>query len=800
MDYEAGRARLEALIRSGAPELKAESNEAETRFHLIDVLLLEVLGWEREDLVVEWHEDGEYADYHAGRPPQLLIEAKRQSHHFTLPAGWNQDTCSLQTLFAGNAELESAVRQALGYSNARGIPLAAVFNGTQVVAFVATRTDGVPPLRGRAIVFSSLAQCLERFRQFWDLLSAAGVKLGTLQALLGADREPPPPEKLSRRIVTYPGYKNRNPIAVDLQILGGLFIEDITRAAELEESFLAETYCQSGALSQYSLVSRELLKARYSTFFEKEAGVSARPAATKHGLAPELTQDILAASLSRRPVLLVGDVGSGKSMFIRHLIKVEAKAELTSAIVLYIDFGSNPAVVDDLRPFVVREIVSQLRTQYGIDIYERHFIHGVYHGRLEQFSRGIAGDLKATNPSEFADREFRFLNDLVADTEQHLRASLEHASKGQRRQIVAFLDNVDQRPAKFQDEVFLIAQAFATNWPMTVFLALRPETFAESRSHGSLSGYQPRVFTISPPRVDLVLQRRLRWALARLEKNGGLDLLPGGGLLHSENLEAYLRLLLQTFESQGPIVEFVDNMCAGNIRRALDFIADFVGSAHVNAPKILEIIDRQGHYNLPLHEFLRAVLRGDHEHYDPADSPLMNVFDISMRDGREHFLVPLVVESVARAGQVGGRDGFVPRMEIEEQMRIVGFADNQVKRAIQRSLGGGLLATPVGMNEDETGRVRVTTAGVYAARRLVELFAYVDAMIVDTPIVDETVRAKILDVWGIEDRAARIRVFVDYLDDCWKRLDAGAHALFEWSAHSTNLRLELAEVERRVHH
>jgi hypothetical protein len=84
---------------------------------------------------------------------------------------------------------------------------------------------------------------------------------------------------------------------------------------------------------------------------------------------------------------------------------------------------------------------------------------------------------------------------------------------------------------------------------------------------------------------------------------------------------------------------FVDNLSSGNIRRALDFLNAFIGSGHVNATKILDKYNQQGSYTIPVHEFMRAVIYDDHEHYDPSTSPIANLFDISTPDGREHFLL-----------------------------------------------------------------------------------------------------------------------------------------------------------------
>lgn len=80
-----------------------------------------------------------------------------------------------------------------------------------------------------------------------------------------------------------------------------------------------------------------------------------------------------------------------------------------------------------------------------------------------------------------------------------------------KRQIIVFLDNIDQRDADFQEQVFLIGQSLAEAWPATVFLSLRPDTFYRSRNVGSLTAYQPRVFTIAPPDIKQVIDKRLRF-------------------------------------------------------------------------------------------------------------------------------------------------------------------------------------------------------------------------------------------------------------------------------------------------
>lgn len=764
-NYEAARERLSTIIES--TKKLGDYNEATARFQIIDRVLTEVLCWNRAGVAVERYDRGEFTDYECGSPVSMLVEAKRASIGFELPVSIDAGPMKLETLIEGNSDFADAVEQAIHYCKDRSIPYAAATNGKQWAFFLGARTDNVAPIDGKCVAYPSLEAMFDRFREIWDLFTPEGVSERNLKALLSKKTLPPPPVKLSERLPDYPGYKNRNPIATELQILGGLFFDDIVSDPAIEEEFLKQAYCQSGALSQYAMVSKELLQTRYTTFFESQAGVSAAPATTKKGTNPALTADVIAASLSKRPILLVGDVGVGKTTFIRNLIKHDAKEELSRALVLYLDYGTRPAVSTDLKAFTSSEIIRQLRDEAGLDIYERQFVRGVYNQRITDFSKGIYSDLRQSSPDLFKVKEIEFLEKLLNNEEEHVRNSLEHIFKGQKRQIVLFLDNVDQRPPQFQEEVFLIAASVAAHWPVTAFVSLRPETFALSRARGALAAYQPRVFTIEPPRIDLVIRKRLEFALNQLKNSGSLPGMPSGISLASRSLESYLKMLIRAFASQTEVIEFIDNMCAGNVREALNYVGSFVGSGHVDSEKILTAMDRSGTYLLPLHEFLRAVIYKDSEHYDPSDSPIPNVYDITSNSSAEHFSLLLLLDYVERAGQIGGSHGFVQRHAVLGFMQSAGFTVEQVLPQLRTAFDKNLLASPEGLKDEGGDKMRVTSAGAYTRKKLCTLVAYLDAIVVDTPIVDPMYRTEIHDARSIEDRLIRSLTFLDYLDASW---------------------------------
>lgn len=306
MNFEQGLASLTELVEwASAHDEERRRNEAQTRFDLVDRLLAS-LGWVAPAVRVEVYEDGEYSDYELGQPAvRLLVEAKREGSYFVLPAGWIDRVAKISTVTSGSPAMAAAVDQALSYALKRGIPFAAVCNGEQLIAFIASRTDGVPPLDGHALVFPSLQAMVDDFRILWDNCSQAGVSEETLSHTLSRSQSRLSAPRLSSRIPGYPGVARRQQSQQTLQMLGSVFVEDLALHEENERRFLIACYSPSGALSQYAMVSREILRTRYSLLFGEDEDLQTTPASTHTGLDPDLIGDIAAASLKQRPIILL---------------------------------------------------------------------------------------------------------------------------------------------------------------------------------------------------------------------------------------------------------------------------------------------------------------------------------------------------------------------------------------------------------------------------------------------------------------------------------------------------------------
>src|SRR5206468_3870269 len=126
----------------------------------------------------------------------------------------------------------------------------------------------------------------------------------------------------------------------------------------------------------------------------------------------------------------------------------------------------------DLRTYIMRRCKQLLYDEFGIDIHADNFVRGVYRSELERFPKSVYGPLRDSDPALYRIREIELLASKIFDEPTHLQVCMEHLSKAQDRLIVVCLDNIDQRPREFQEEVFQIGHSLAETWPSNVFISL----------------------------------------------------------------------------------------------------------------------------------------------------------------------------------------------------------------------------------------------------------------------------------------------------------------------------------------
>ncbi len=175
----------------------------------------------------------------------------------------------------------------------------------------------------------------------------------------------------------------------------------------------------------------------------------------------------------------------------------------------------------------------------------------------------------------------------------------------------------------------------------------------------------------------------------------------------------------------------------------------------------------QGRYTIPLHEFIRAVIYGNNKHFDPESSYIVNLFDVNYEDKREHFLI-LILLSILNSKVTSGKDkGFAETVKVSNHLQGLNFTIDQVDTSINQAINKKLIETSqrgVAISTDRLpSSLRITTTGAYHLNYLCSQFTYIDAIIVDTPVFDDSSRQEIQDTFNISERIGRAKIFIDYL-------------------------------------
>lgn len=756
-------------------------NEAQTRFEIIDVILGECLNWKHNGLVVEEKNEAGFSDYILGSPAKCILEAKREGVLFEIP---NTDArpdqiINIQAIIKGNKNLESALCQAQRYCAARGVQFGVVSNGHQFIGFLANRLDGVPPLDGKCIAFRSLTQIKNNFPLFWKLFSFDGIVAANLLNRL-LEIESPPPGKISRSIPGYPKAKESDDIQTTLRQLSELVLQDLIDSSELEEDFFRECYCASGPLSQFSLLAKNIMQARYDSLFLEDGNrPTPVPVNKKKRGAKDFEHDIIAEATAKRPIVLIGDVGVGKTSFIKNLIYNEALEHFRNSLYIYIDLGSRATLTDNFRGYVLNAISSELGKVNPDGIANIKFLTQIYGKAIREFEQGPNGLLKDINPPEYQRRYADFLLGKVQDQGSHLKECIQHISKQYNRDVIVFIDNADQRDFETQQNAFLVAQEIANDWKALVFVAVRPSTFFKSRRSGALSAYPHKVFTISPPKLEDALISRLAFALSIVNGKRRIETIKNISISVS-SLATILNVMTNSIKSNSDLLSLITNVSGGNVRESVGLIVKYIGSPNVDAFKMLKEIEEGNNYIIPEHEMSKAIILGDYEQFNPESTIAMNVFDTPFCDPKGHFISLAALSILQNNDSLKDSNGYILTSKVVNILQeIAGFTEKQIEANIKNCVNKKLIEETRRITQEEAieicnndrlpEKIRITSSGAYHFIKWCASFSYMEAMSIDTPIFEDDVREKISSVLGngLFDRYKRAVVFRDYLLRQW---------------------------------
>jgi hypothetical protein len=423
---------------------------------------------------------------------------------------------------------------------------------------------------------------------------------------------------------------------------------------------------------------------------------------------PKLLVDRLRApkTLEREVLLLIGNVGAGKSTFIDHLKEAALPTEvLEKTVWIRINLNEAPVENDEIYDWLKEQLIRGLKeAQPGTDFDLLETLMKVFQPQIERIKKGA---LALLDPNSEA-YKIRLSDDLRALENNKLelaKALVSFVCKDNGKGLIVALDNCDKKKLEQQLLMFQVAQWIKEEFKCLVFLPLRDVTYDHYRDVPPLdTALKDLVFRIEAPLFSRVLEKRIHLALYQMRSEGGERrlsyLLKGGTMVDypASDQAMYLVSIMKSLYEHDRIMRRIITALAGrNIRQALEIFLEFCTSGHIDEGEILQIRNAEGKYCLPYHIVTRVLLRLNRRFYDGDGSYLKNLFQCDPRDSApDHFARLATLRWLRKKFKVAGPTnvrGYHRLSDLVADLVPYGHDANTLRREILYLVRGGCIFT-----------------------------------------------------------------------------------------------------------
>lgn len=744
--------------------------EADTRARIVDRMLSEVCDWPPENVSREEHAHPGYMDYVLFINRRVaVVEAKRSADSFELPHDiTGAKVFTLNGIIRRVANLRLHIDQVTNYCFNNGIEYGVVSNGLQYVIFRAVRVDGIHVGLGRVLVFNGFEDIEKRFVQFWELLAKSSVEANSLQrAFQDSDKAMLQYRRVADQVHAFKEKVTRNDLSIDLEPVISEYMGEI--ADEAGRDKLQELYVRSQELQSVLNAVGSRISMGLSRTVKGAGRVVERAKLRDFQASVEQAVRSHSAFIKRGEVILIlGRVGSGKTTFVNHFLRIQLKDIFKQHLLVMLDFrllekgGS-------VRNFFYDQLRVALTKNDRYTKLTSKELRRVYALEIRELSIGPLAALERQNKKVYEQKIAEYLMGRYLDSESHYPKVLRYLSDKESVRCFLVFDNVDQHDFELQQEIFRFAHSFSGRCHACSIVTMWEETYLRSKQvGGALSAYQSVAYALPPVSVVDIISRRLEYIVSEIRKGGiAAELIPS--LTSRGDVADFLALVRSSIlHDRRRARHFLESISMGNLRRAIEMFSLFLVSGHTDTSKILEIHNSQHGYVVPLHEFIKSIGLGDYRYYNSELSQVINLFSISDESRPSHFTKIRLLQYLYyhRNRSTAYGLGFVWSDLIKKEFGAIGTSEADIAESLR------ILSTHLLLENDiyEEGKIgnayRITGAGRYYLRYLARIFSYLDLACQDTPIADAKAFEQIKELIGtreLGDRFVRVRSFMGYL-------------------------------------
>ena len=401
-------------------------------------------------------------------------------------------------------------------------------------------------------------------------------------------------------------------------------------------------------------------------------------------------------------MLLIGNVGSGKTTFIRYFKRMfleKRHPELAKQCDwIFINMNSAPMTSAEIYGWLKSDIIEQIVNGHSnIDFSNIDTIKKIFRKEIRNFDGGI-GQLLKGNEIEYNKELYELLRKCTENTSTYLESILFFLKENFGLLPIIVLDNCDKRSKDEQLLMFQVAQWLRVTFRCIVILPMRDSTYDLYRDEPPLDTVvKDLVFRIDPSDLLKVIQARLDYIIRITDQAESTYILKNGFNVSIKKAELidYFRCIMLAIRNNRMASNIFYRLSDRNTRNGIQLFEDFCKSGHILADDIFMIKTLGKEYELPSYKFLNALLRKNRRYYKSEESNFINLFYSSFDDDfPDPFVRVDILRSLkAKTPQEGPTKtkGMFPVSEVIRDMQIIGHDSDVVLREMNYLIKRGLV-------------------------------------------------------------------------------------------------------------
>lgn len=531
-------------------------------------------------------------------------------------------------------------------------------------------------------------------------------------------------------------------------------------------------------------------------------------------------------------MLLIGNVGSGKTTFtryFRHVFLEEKHPELAAKCEwVFINMNSAPVSRGEVYGWLKEQIIGSIKeTHNSLDFEDIDVIKKIFRREISRFDKGL-GKLLAGNEVERNKELYKILDEAIRNPDSYLSALLFYIKENYAKIPIVVLDNCDKRNKDEQLLMFEVAQWLRSQYKCIVILPMRDTTYDTYKSEPPLDTVvRDLVFRIDPPDLLKVLQARLDYITRITEQTSSTYVLENNirvAVKRTELVE-YFKLIMVAIRKDRWIANLFYRLTNKNTRNGIQIFEDFCKSGHMNSKDILAMRVLGDESQVPTYRFENVLLRKNRRFYNGDESNFVNLFHSDYNDDFPDPFVRVDMlnwlhEVQALEGPTGDK-GLFPVSKLALNLQIYGHNVAVIHRELAYMIKKGLVFCENTSGQiEENDLIKITIPGALHLQMLNNV-SYLSACAEDTLFKNTEIMTRISNRLKIHESSSKLisalnaKDLINYLIEYRREyivdsselmsehaiiqpfdLGISRRAIEQWSQADTSISEVLNEIER----